>query len=165
MKKEWKLYDRLMRLETGLSGTRSLVDVSPEWWEEKIKENKDYAKFRNTYLSIFDEKYAILFRDSVAVGDQTMTPLQFQNNSNPNEENMEGKGDSDEINLDDDEPLFTSLHESSSNKRKRMDSDDSNSSNDNEECVMEEDREFEMLCGLALKGIILARNLRTPCHT
>ncbi|CAH1445109.1 unnamed protein product [Lactuca virosa] len=48
--------------------------------EEKIKENKDYAKFRNTDLSIFDEKYATLFRDSVAVGDQTMTPLQFQNN-------------------------------------------------------------------------------------
>ena len=47
----------------------------------------------------------------------------------------------------------------------RMDSDDSNSSNDNEECWVEEDREFEMLCGLALKGIILARNLRTPCHT
>nr|KAJ0212679.1 hypothetical protein LSAT_V11C400165520 [Lactuca sativa] len=260
MKKEWKLYDRLMRLETGLGGTRSLIDASPEWWEEKIKENKDYAKFRNTDLSIFDKKYAFLFRDSVAVGDQTMTPLQFQNNSNPNEENMEGKGDSDEINLDDDEPLFTSLNESSSSKRKRsksvsnnrstksknsiyeekvdalldaisskstqtypqnnpsptiadcmaivikfpdfregsnnfsqalfvftkkqnreafmfpttdeakmeflkMDSDDSNSSNDNEECVMEEDREFEMLCGLALKGIILARNLRTPCHT
>ncbi|CAH1437327.1 unnamed protein product [Lactuca virosa] len=36
-KKEWKLYDRLMRLETGLGGTRSLVDASPEWWEEKIK--------------------------------------------------------------------------------------------------------------------------------
>ncbi|CAI9284252.1 unnamed protein product [Lactuca saligna] len=48
-----------------------------------------------------------------------MTPLQFQNNSNPNEENMEGKGDSDEINLDDDEPLFTSLHESSSSKSQR----------------------------------------------
>ncbi|XP_052623723.1 L10-interacting MYB domain-containing protein-like [Lactuca sativa] len=78
MKKEWKLYDRLMRLETGLGGTRSLVDASPEWWEEKIKENKDYAKFRNTDLSIFDEKYAFLFRDSVAVGDQTMTPLQFK---------------------------------------------------------------------------------------
>ena len=84
-----------------------------------LQENKDYAKFRNTDLSIFDEKYATLFRDSVAIGDQTMTPLQFQNNSNPNEENMEGKGDSDEINLDDDEPLFTSLHESSSSKRKR----------------------------------------------
>ncbi|CAI9298996.1 unnamed protein product [Lactuca saligna] len=77
MKKEWKIYDRLMRLETGLGGTRSLVDASPEW----------------------------------------------------------------------------------------MDSDDYNSSNDNEECEMEEDREFEMLCGLALKGIILARNLRMSCHT
>ncbi|CAI9274719.1 unnamed protein product [Lactuca saligna] len=224
------------------------------------QENKDYAKFRNTDLIIFDEKYAILFWDSVAVGDQIMTQLQFQNNSNPNEENMEGKGDSDEINLDDDEPLFTSLHESSSSKRKRsksvsnnrptksknsiyeekvdalldaisskstqtypqnnlspiiadcmtivikfpdfcegsnnfsqalfvfikkknreafmfptideakmeflkMDSYDSNSSNDNEECVMKEDREFEMLCGLALKEIILTHNLRTPCHT
>nr|KAJ0215989.1 hypothetical protein LSAT_V11C300139380 [Lactuca sativa] len=236
-RKQWKLYDRLMRLETGLGGTRSLVDASPEWWEEKIKEYKNYAKFRNTDLSIFDEKYATLFRDSQS-----------------NEENMEGKGDGDEINLDDDEPLFTSLHESSSSKRKRSKSvsnnrptkskssiyeekvdalldaisskstqtypqnnpsptivdcmaivikfpdfcegsnefsqallvftkkqnreafmfpttdeakmdDDSNLSNDNEECEMEEDREFEMLCGLDLKGIILARNLRTPCHT
>ncbi|XP_052625837.1 uncharacterized protein LOC128132878 [Lactuca sativa] len=161
MKKEWKLYDRLMRLETGLGGMRSLVDASPKWWEEKIKENKDYAKFRNTDLSTLDEKYATLFRDSVAIGDQTMIPLQFQNNSNPNEENMEGKGDSDEINFDDDKPLFPSLHESSSSKRKRMDSDDSSSSNDNEEREMEEDGEFEMLCGLALKGIILAHNLRT----
>nr|KAJ0190043.1 hypothetical protein LSAT_V11C800413860 [Lactuca sativa] len=32
------------------------------------------------------------------------------------------------------------------------------------QCWVEEDREFEMLCGLALKGIILARNLRTPCQ-
>ncbi|KAL7599594.1 hypothetical protein Lser_V15G21942 [Lactuca serriola] len=93
-----------MRLETGLGGTRSLVDASPEWWEEKIKENKDYAKFRNTDLSIFDEKYATLFWDSVAQSKRR---------------NMEGKGDSDEINLDDDESLFTSLHESSSSKRKR----------------------------------------------
>ncbi|MFS7927999.1 putative Myb/SANT-like domain-containing protein [Helianthus anomalus] len=37
MKKEWKLYDRLMRLETGIGGTRSFIDASPEWWDEKIK--------------------------------------------------------------------------------------------------------------------------------
>ena len=37
MKKDWKLYDRLMRLETGIGGTRSFIDASPEWWEEKIK--------------------------------------------------------------------------------------------------------------------------------
>ncbi|CAI9264297.1 unnamed protein product [Lactuca saligna] len=256
MKKEWKLYDRLMRIEIGISGTRSLIDASPEWSEEKIKENKEYAKFRDTYLSIFDMKYAILFRDSVAVGDKTMTPLQFQNT----EENMEGEGDSDQINLDDDETLFPSFPESSSSKRKKsknvsnsrstksktsiyeekvdalldaistkstqtfpqnnlsptiadcmtvvikfpgfvegsqeysqallvftkkqnreafmfptsedakmeflkMDSDDSNSSDNNEECWVEEDREFEMLSGLALKGIILACKIRRPYHT
>ncbi|CAI9263039.1 unnamed protein product [Lactuca saligna] len=138
MKKEWKLYNRLMRLETGLDGTRSLVDTSPEWWEDKIKENKDYAKFRNTNLSIFDEKYATLFRDSVATGDQIMTPLQFQNNSNPKEENMEGEGDSDEINLDDDEPLFTSLHESSSSKRKRSKSVSNNRPTKSKSSIYEE---------------------------
>ncbi|CAH1435388.1 unnamed protein product [Lactuca virosa] len=127
-----------MRLETGLGGTRSLVDASPEWWEEKIKENKDYAKFRNTDLSIFDEKYATLFRDSVAIRDQTMTSLQFQNNSNPNEENMEGKGDSDEINLDDDEPLFPSLHESSSSKRKRSKSVSNNRPTKSKSSIYEE---------------------------
>ncbi|CAI9289951.1 unnamed protein product [Lactuca saligna] len=128
-----------MRLETGLGGTRSLIDASPEWWEEKIKENKDYAKFRNADLSIFDEKYALLFRDSVAVGDQTMTPLQFQTNSNPNGENLEGKGDSDDINLDDDvEPLFPSFHESSSSKKKMSKLVSNNRSTRSKSSVFEE---------------------------
>ncbi|CAI9287741.1 unnamed protein product [Lactuca saligna] len=253
----------LIGKKKGVKPPAPLIKLGGKIYKNALRrkqENKDYAKFRNTDLSIFDEKYATLFRDSVVVGDQTMTPLQFQNNSNPNEENMEGKGDSDEINLDDDEPLFPSLHESSSSKRKRsksisnnrptksrssiyeekvdalldaisskstqtypqnnpsptiadcmaivikfpefhegsnefsqgllvftkkqnreafmfptaneakmeflkMDSDDSNSSDDSEQCWVEEDREFEMLCGLALKGIMIARNLRTPCHT
>nr|KAJ0222837.1 hypothetical protein LSAT_V11C200058550 [Lactuca sativa] len=252
--KEWKLYEWLLRLETGLGGTRSLIEASLEWWEEKIKENKDYAKFRDTDLSIFDEKYALLFRDSVAIGDQTMTPLQFQNNSNLNEENMEGKRDSDEINLDDDEPLFPSFPKSSSTKRKKKMSFSNNrstkskssvyeekvdalleaistkstqtfpqnnpsptipdcmaivikfpkfregtkefsqalatftkkenhdafmfpmtdeakieflkmASDDNDESWLEEDREFKMLCGLDLKGIILGCNVPRPCHT
>ncbi|CAI9270079.1 unnamed protein product [Lactuca saligna] len=138
-KTEWKFYDRLMRLETGLGGTRSLIDASPEWWEEKIKVNKDYAKFRNADLSIFDEKYVLLFRDSVAVGDQTMTPLQFQNNSNPNGENVEGKGDSDDINLDDDvELLFPSFHESSSSKNRRSKLASNNRSTKSKSSVIEE---------------------------
>ncbi|KAL4575757.1 hypothetical protein LXL04_011842 [Taraxacum kok-saghyz] len=29
--RDWKLYDRLMRLETGIGGTRSLIDASEEW--------------------------------------------------------------------------------------------------------------------------------------
>nr|KAJ0195972.1 hypothetical protein LSAT_V11C700376300 [Lactuca sativa] len=78
MKKESKLYNRLMRLDTGLGGIRSLIEAPPEWWEDKINERKEYAKFRNKNLIIFDEKYALLFRDSVAIGNQTMTSLQFQ---------------------------------------------------------------------------------------
>lgn len=50
---------------------------------------------------MFDTQYALLFRDSVATGNRTMTLLRFQN-----EENKEGKGDSNEINLDDDEPFL-----------------------------------------------------------
>ncbi|XP_042757140.1 uncharacterized protein LOC111908598 [Lactuca sativa] len=130
---QWKLYDRLMRLETGLNGTRSLIEASPESWEEKIKENKEYAKFR-----IFDEKYALLFEDSIVIEDQTMTPLQFQKNSNPNEKNMEGKGNSYEINLDDDEPLFHSFHESSSTKRKKKKSFSNNCSTKSKSLVYEE---------------------------
>ncbi|KAK9047900.1 hypothetical protein SSX86_033138 [Deinandra increscens subsp. villosa] len=121
MKKDWKIYDRLMRLETGIGGTRSLIDASSEWWEEKIKVDIEFAKFRNTNLDIYETHYAPLFRDCIAVGDHAMTPIQFQNNSNLNdlEENIEAKGDSNEINLDDDEPLFTSFVQGSSSKRKK----------------------------------------------
>nr|KAJ0211248.1 hypothetical protein LSAT_V11C400227540 [Lactuca sativa] len=34
-KKELKLYDRLMRLETGLGGTRNLIDASPNGGRRK----------------------------------------------------------------------------------------------------------------------------------
>ncbi|XP_022027780.1 uncharacterized protein LOC110928996 [Helianthus annuus] len=91
MKKEWKLYDRLMRLETGIGGTRSFIDALPEWWEEKIKVDPNYAKFRGVNLEIFESDYATLFRDSVAVGDNAMTPIQFQNDVQT--ENIDGKGD------------------------------------------------------------------------
>ncbi|XP_076898260.1 uncharacterized protein LOC143551788 [Bidens hawaiensis] len=104
MKKEWKLYDRLMRHETGIGRTRSLIDASPEWWDEKIKVDKDFVKFRDANLEIFETHYAPLFRDSVVVGDQAMTPLQFQKDSN-----IEGKGDSDEISLGVNVPLFASF--------------------------------------------------------
>ncbi|CAI9302535.1 unnamed protein product [Lactuca saligna] len=152
MKIEWKLYDRLMRLEIGLGRTRSLIDALPEWWDEKIKENKDYAKFRNAYLSILDEKYALLFRDSVAVGDHTMTPLQFQNNSNPNGENVEGKGDSNDINLDDDvELLLPSFHESSSSKKKRSKLVSNNRSTKSKSLVFEE-KVDALLDGISTKS-------------
>jgi len=47
MKRDWKLYDRLMRLETGIGGTRSLIDASEEWWAEKINVSVTIIIFSN----------------------------------------------------------------------------------------------------------------------
>ncbi|KAI3773729.1 hypothetical protein L1987_48259 [Smallanthus sonchifolius] len=51
----------------------------------------------------------------------------------------------------------------------KMDSDDSSDSyDDDEEYWVDEDIDFKRLCGVVVKGIIIARNLRNarmPCHT
>nr|KAJ0220615.1 hypothetical protein LSAT_V11C200062260 [Lactuca sativa] len=67
MRKEWKLYDRSMKLESGISydSMRKIIIASPEWWEEKIKGDKDYAKFRDKNFEIYETYYEKLFRDLV----------------------------------------------------------------------------------------------------
>lgn len=39
MKRDWKLYDRLMRIESGLGwdSVRKTINATPEWWDEKIQ--------------------------------------------------------------------------------------------------------------------------------
>ncbi|KAJ9543555.1 hypothetical protein OSB04_023262 [Centaurea solstitialis] len=73
---------------------------------------------RDTNLEIYESFYAPLFRDSVAVGDRTKAPIDCENNNDPtNEDHNEGNGDSDGIDLgEQDEPLFPA---SSSSKRKK----------------------------------------------
>nr|XP_043629054.1 uncharacterized protein LOC122600408 [Erigeron canadensis] len=118
MKKEWKLYDRLMRLESGIGWdpVRKTIDASASWWDEKIKADNDLAKLRGQNLEMYKVFNEPLFRDYVAVGDNTKTPSEFQNDKD--EDLIEGKGDSHEINVssDDQEPIFP---ESSSSKRKK----------------------------------------------
>ncbi|KAJ9556781.1 LOW QUALITY PROTEIN: hypothetical protein OSB04_011395 [Centaurea solstitialis] len=110
MKKAWKLYDRLMRIESdiGWDLDRKAIVAPAQWWDEKIKDDKDLAKFRDRNLEIFQLHYEPLFRDSFAVGDKTRARVECQNNSSPtNEENNDGNGDSDEVSLgEDDEPVF-----------------------------------------------------------
>ncbi|KAL8198082.1 hypothetical protein R6Q57_024437, partial [Mikania cordata] len=85
--------------------------------------DKEFDKFRDTNLDIYETHYAPLFRDCVAIGDQTMTPLQFQNTSNSNEflneVNVKGKGVNDKVNLDNDEDIFSNFVGSSLKKRKK----------------------------------------------
>ena len=68
--------------------------------------------------------YGPLFQDSVAIGDRTKTPSQFQNDNNPNNvqdeigvADIERKGDSDEMSGDGVEITFP--ESSSTNKRKK----------------------------------------------
>ncbi|CAH1436402.1 unnamed protein product [Lactuca virosa] len=129
-----------MMLETGIGGTRNFLDALPEWLEEKIKVDKDFAKFRGTYLSIYETYYAPLFRDSVNTGDKSLTPLQFLNDDE-REDNMKGNEDNEEINLDDDEPLFPSFPQTSLSKRKNSTYISNNRSTKSKSSYLEENRE------------------------
>ncbi|GJR17565.1 L10-interacting MYB domain-containing protein-like protein [Tanacetum coccineum] len=131
MKKDWKLYDRLMRIESGLGWdpVRKTIDATPEWWDEKIEADPELAKFRDKNLEMYRMYYDQLFGDSVAVGDRTQLPTDFQKNndspSNIQEEigaeidaaNIEGNGDGDEFSLGD--SVEISFPESSSTKKKK----------------------------------------------
>ncbi|GJW41616.1 zinc finger, CCHC-type, retrotransposon gag domain protein [Tanacetum coccineum] len=94
MKKDFKLYDRLMRIESGLGWdpVKKTIDATPEWWDEKIEADPDLAKFRDKNLEMYHMYYEQLFRDSVAVGDKTQLPIQFQNNDSPSNNQEEDLG-------------------------------------------------------------------------
>ncbi|CAH1421882.1 unnamed protein product [Lactuca virosa] len=117
---------------------------------EKIKVDKDFAKFRGTDLSIYKTYYAPLFRDSVAAGDHSMTPLRFINDDG-GEENLEGNGDNEEINLINDEPLFPTYPQTSSSKRKKSKDISNNRSTNSKSSYLEEKLEV-LLDSLSTKS-------------
>ncbi|GJV16412.1 L10-interacting MYB domain-containing protein-like protein [Tanacetum coccineum] len=132
MKKDWKLYDRLMKIESGLGldPVRKTIDATPEWWDEKIEAHPELAKFRDKNLEMYHMYYEQLFRDSVAVEDRTQLPTEFQKNkdspsNNIQEElgaaNIERNGDSDKVSLGD--SVEISFPESSITKKKKKEND------------------------------------------
>ncbi|KVH88468.1 Cation transporter [Cynara cardunculus var. scolymus] len=73
--------------------------------------NLDRSSPFGFFANLEDMYYEPLFRDSVAIGDKTKAPVECQNNNGPtnveDEEDHEGKGNSDEVNLgNDDKHLF-----------------------------------------------------------
>ncbi|GKC09816.1 hypothetical protein Tco_1001426, partial [Tanacetum coccineum] len=89
----------------------------------------DLAKFRDKNLEMYHMYYEQLFCDSVAVGDKTRLPIQFQNNDSPSNnqeeyvgaENIEGNRDSEEFNNQEEDGVVISFPESSSTKKKKKD--------------------------------------------
>nr|KAJ0216676.1 hypothetical protein LSAT_V11C300145320 [Lactuca sativa] len=124
--------------EINLDNDETLFVVFPESSSSKRKKSKNVSNSRSTKskTSFYEEKFPRVF-----------TSIAFFTKKQKREDFMFPT--SDDVKME-----FLKMH-----------SDDSNSSDDNEECWVEEDREFEMLCGLALKGIILACNIRRPWHT
>ncbi|KAG6527129.1 hypothetical protein ZIOFF_009222 [Zingiber officinale] len=78
MKKEWLLFKKLMHMETGVgwNPTNNSLDASDEWWETKLRENGEYAKFRNKDLSLVWFRYDKLFSDVAATGERARAPSQ-----------------------------------------------------------------------------------------
>ncbi|CAI9285656.1 unnamed protein product [Lactuca saligna] len=95
MRKEFKYYDRLTRLEIGISTDpmRNIISSSKERWDEKIK----------TY-------YEALFRDTIVVGDKAKVPCEFGDGSTPDDVQFvditDGKMDTDEVRLFEDVDPF-----------------------------------------------------------
>ncbi|PWA75810.1 hypothetical protein CTI12_AA224800 [Artemisia annua] len=107
-------------------GNRFVIKVEPQsvmegscYGEKNAKKgnkaDEEHEKFRGQNLEMYKLYYDPLFRDTVAVGEKSKIPLDCR--LVDEDEQLEGKGDSDEINANDDQvPLFP---ESSSSKRKK----------------------------------------------
>ncbi|KAL3813372.1 hypothetical protein ACJIZ3_014640 [Penstemon smallii] len=75
LKKDWGIWSKLMRGETGLGWNheRGTVDATPEWWTRKLQETPEAAKFRERGpLLVYEQE--ILFSDVVATGASAWAP-------------------------------------------------------------------------------------------
>ncbi|CAI9269989.1 unnamed protein product [Lactuca saligna] len=123
IQKEFKYYDRLTRLETEISidPVKNTISASKQWWDYKIKEDKEFAKFKDKNLDVYQTYYEALFRDTVAIGDKAKVPCEFGDNSTPNDVQLvditDGKEDIDDVLLFDDVDPFFTMDSSSMNKR------------------------------------------------
>ncbi|GKD61174.1 putative nuclease HARBI1 [Tanacetum coccineum] len=136
-----------VRIESwlGWDPVRKTIVATSEWWDEKIEADPELEKFRDKNLEMYRMYYEQLFRDSVAVGDRTQLPTEFQNNDSP-----------------------------SNIQEETMDSNSDDEKNDlNDEDWMEDENTWLLLCGLVVKGIIIGHNAlnkkklacRTSCRT
>ncbi|KAF3624026.1 hypothetical protein FXO38_30460, partial [Capsicum annuum] len=70
MKQDWAFYNQLMRENTGLGwdATKNTIIADDDWWNQKIKVDHRYRRFRNMVLSLIRYRYDALFSDIVATG-------------------------------------------------------------------------------------------------
>ncbi|XP_038688116.1 uncharacterized protein LOC119987305 isoform X2 [Tripterygium wilfordii] len=99
LRKDWTLWTKMMSKDTGIGWNPELgtVDATNEWWEERFKENKEYAKFRKHGFK-FKQELEFCFAGTYATGAYRRAPssrvVQTQNTSvrieNQNQEDSDG---------------------------------------------------------------------------
>lgn len=75
LKKEWQLWAKLIGKDTGLGwdGEKKTIAASDEWWEAKIQEDPEVAKFREQGLKFLPEM-EFLFKGTIATGFAAYAP-------------------------------------------------------------------------------------------
>ncbi|XP_028118773.1 L10-interacting MYB domain-containing protein-like [Camellia sinensis] len=122
LKKDWLLWNNLLRGETGL-GRDTLtgaISASDEWWSKKLERYPDAAKFRRMPLQ-FSEDLDILFTDAAAIGEWAYTPSSgVMPDTNENVEEFHTPHDAE---YDDDD--LEVVHPSELNKKRSSNTDGS----------------------------------------
>ncbi|KAG8377600.1 hypothetical protein BUALT_Bualt08G0049900 [Buddleja alternifolia] len=75
LKKEWGIWKRLLRGESGLgwNNEKGTIEATPDWWQRKIQEVPDAAKYREKGPILLEDQ-EMLFSDVVATGASAWTP-------------------------------------------------------------------------------------------
>ncbi|KAK8317986.1 hypothetical protein V6Z12_A13G144900, partial [Gossypium hirsutum] len=77
LKKEWRLWRELLKESTGIGWcpSKKMVDVTKEWWSEKIQENPDFKGFKNKGIEPrFNELMWQMFGGIVATRENALAP-------------------------------------------------------------------------------------------
>ncbi|KAJ0052186.1 hypothetical protein Pint_02122 [Pistacia integerrima] len=64
-------------ISLGWDDMRKTIIANDEWWNDKIKVNKEYKKFKNKDLSLIWYLYDALFSNITATGDRARAPSQI----------------------------------------------------------------------------------------
>ncbi|KAG6675524.1 hypothetical protein I3842_15G107500 [Carya illinoinensis] len=74
-KNDWNIWTKLVGKETGLGWdlVKKTIDATDEWWEKKLQEIPEAAKFQNAGLAHIS-KLDIMFRGITAIGEGAWAP-------------------------------------------------------------------------------------------
>ncbi|CAH1419399.1 unnamed protein product [Lactuca virosa] len=98
--------------DVGIDTPKLKVTNRFNWDPHTFKEDKEYAKFKDKNLEVYETYYEALFWDTVAVGDKAKVPCKFGDSSTPDDVQFvditDGKEASEEFLLFDDvDPFLT----------------------------------------------------------